>query len=593
MSRRTLGSVVIGLSLALSASSVHAVEAAPGGTKRPGVQKFGEPVKGTKAKSKGRPANATAKAAVKKLDKPVWPGTGSAELAVPTAGGAPAAQVKVGGLPVTVTTPKDTAGKAPAASFKPAAVFGSKQPGKVQVDVVAPERAAKLGAGALLRVQRADQAAGGAQVRVNVDYSAFADGFGGSYGSRLRLVELPACAAVADPGTPACPELPKPLKTVNNPKTKTVSADVTAPARTAGMSVMAAGPSAGGSMIALAAGDSSSQGNYAATPLAPSAKWSVANSSGGFSWSYPLRTPPTPGGLVPTVGLGYSSQSADGRTSDTNNQGSWLGEGFSYEPGYIERHYKPCAKDGQSASAEQCWAFDNATVMLNGSSTELVKDDTDGKWHMGADDGSKIEQVTGAVNGDNDGERGDRVRLDRPGLRQQRGRALLQRHLRERLLPAGLAVEPRLRQGPPGQRHVVLLRQGDQLLCPERQDRCQRHRVHGGRLPQAGRLRPARGHRLLRQGPGPRRLHDAGALPADRHVQVPPGGLQEGERRLLAGRSDGPVLRGEHQVHRHPGRRVLLDPAASDRCHHPDPQGRHDLRGRGGVDLHAPVHRQR
>lgn len=158
MSRRTLGSVVIGLSLALSASSVHAVEAAPGGTKRPGVQKFGDPVKGTKAKSKGRPANATAKAAVKKLDKPVWPGTGSAELAVPTAGGAPAAQVKVGGLPVTVTTPKDTAGKAPAASFKPAAVFGSKQPGKVQVDVVAPERAAKLGAGALLRVQRADQA---------------------------------------------------------------------------------------------------------------------------------------------------------------------------------------------------------------------------------------------------------------------------------------------------------------------------------------------------------------------------------------------------------------------------------------------------
>ncbi|WBY20179.1 polymorphic toxin-type HINT domain-containing protein [Streptomyces goshikiensis] len=404
ISRRTLGSVVIGLSLALSASSVHAVEPAPGGTKRPGVQNFGDPVKGTKAKSKGRPANATAKAAVKKLDKPVWPGTGSAELAVPTAGGAPAAQVKVGGLPVTVTTPKDTAGKAPAASFKPAAVFGSKQPGKVQVDVVAPERAAKLGAGALLRVQRADQAADGTQVRVNVDYSAFADGFGGSYGSRLRLVELPACAAVADPGTPACPELPKPLKTVNNPKTKTVSADVTAPARTAGMSVMAAGPSAGGSMIALAAGDSSSQGNYAATPLAPSAKWSVANSSGGFSWSYPLRTPPTPGGLVPTVGLGYSSQSADGRTSDTNNQGSWLGEGFSYEPGYIERHYKPCAKDGQSASAEQCWAFDNATVMLNGSSTELVKDDTDGKWHMGADDGSKIEQVTGAVNGDNDGE---------------------------------------------------------------------------------------------------------------------------------------------------------------------------------------------
>ncbi|MFJ9941285.1 RHS repeat-associated core domain-containing protein [Streptomyces erythrochromogenes] len=403
--RRTLGSVVIGLSLALSASSVQALELAPGGTKRPGVQNFGDPVKGTKAKSKGRPANATTKAAVKKLDKPVWPGTGSAELAVPATGGTPATQVKVGGLPVTVTAPKEAGAKASATSFSAAAIGRTaKQPGKVRVDVVDPKRATQLGAGALLRVQRADQAADGGQVRLNVDYAAFADGFGGSYGSRLQLVELPACAAVADPGTAACPELPKPLKTVNNAKTKTVSADLTAPARPAGMSVMAAGPAASGSMVALAASGSSSQGNYAATPLAPSAKWSVSNSSGGFSWSYPLRTPPVPGGQVPSLGLGYSSQSADGRTSDTNNQGSWVGEGFSYEPGYVERRYKPCAKDGQSSSAEQCWAFDNATVMLNGSATELIKGDADGKWRLASDDGSKVEQLTGAVNGDNDGE---------------------------------------------------------------------------------------------------------------------------------------------------------------------------------------------
>ncbi|MFI5862606.1 RHS repeat-associated core domain-containing protein [Streptomyces sp. NPDC051546] len=405
MSRRALSSVVIGVSLALSASSVQALEAAPGGTKRPGIQDFGDPVKGTKSKSKPRPANETAKSAVKKLDKPVWPVGGTAEVAVPATGSAaPAAQVKVGGLPVTVTPPKEAAPKAKATSFQSAAVGGAKSPGKVQVDVLAPERATELGAGALLRVQRADGAAGGGQVRLNVDYSAFADGFGGGYGSRLTLVELPACAATAQPGTAACPELPKPLKTVNNAKTKTVSADVTAPARAAGMSTLAAGPSSGGAMVALTADGSSSQGNYAATPLAPSAKWNVSNSSGGFSWSYPLRTPPTPGGLVPTVGLGYSSQSADGRTSDTNNQGSWLGEGFSYESGYVTRNYKPCAKDGQTGSAEQCWAFDNATVMLNGSATELVKDDTDGKWRFASDDGSKVEQLTGAVNGDNDGE---------------------------------------------------------------------------------------------------------------------------------------------------------------------------------------------
>lgn len=295
ISRRTLGSVVIGLSLALSASSVQALEVTPGSTKRPGVQDFGDPVKGTKAKSKARPANATAKAAVKKLDKPVWPGSGSTEVPV-TGGAAAASQAKVGGLPVTVTGPKEAvaAPQAKATSFHSAVLGGAKQPAKVQVDVVAPDRAAKLGAGALLRVQRSDQGTDAAPVRVKVDYSAFADGFGGSYGSRLALVELPACAAVADPGTAACPELPKPLKTVNDPKTKTVSADVTAQPRMVGMSTMAAGPAAVGPIVALTAGGSGAQGNYSATPLAPSAKWSVSNSSGGFSWSYRCARPPSP-----------------------------------------------------------------------------------------------------------------------------------------------------------------------------------------------------------------------------------------------------------------------------------------------------------
>ncbi|MCQ9136645.1 hypothetical protein, partial [Streptomyces hilarionis] len=150
------------------------------------------------------------------------------------------------------------------------------------------------------------------------------------------------------------------------------------------------------SLVAVAAGPSGAQGTYKATALAPSSRWSVAPSSGAFSWSYPLTSVPTPGGLTPTVGLGYSSQSADGRTSATNNQGSWIGEGFSYDPGYIERRYKPCSDDGHTGSGEQCWAFENATIMLNGSSGELVKDDATGKWHMSSDDGSKVERLTGA-----------------------------------------------------------------------------------------------------------------------------------------------------------------------------------------------------
>ncbi|MFD5545478.1 polymorphic toxin-type HINT domain-containing protein [Streptomyces goshikiensis] len=406
LSRRTLGSIAIGLSLTLSASTVQALAATNDGrTRAPGVQGFGDPVKGTKAKAKGRPADAARKAAVTKLDKPVWPVGGSAVAAVPAAGAkAAATQVKPGGLPVTVTpaqAPAQALAHAKGAHLAPLR-DEAVEPGSVKVSVLDPKRAGTLGgAGTLMSVQRSDAGPQTATVRLNVDYSAFADGFGGSYGSRLQLVQLPACAAVATPGSAACPELPKPLKTVNSAKDRKVSADViAAPAA----SPWARSADSGAALVALTAGASSSQGDYSATPMGPSAKWAVATQSGGFSWTYPLRTPQAPGGLVPNVDLGYSSQSADGRTADTNNQGSWLGEGFSYEPGYIERRYKDCADDGHEDSAEQCWAFENATVLLNGMSSELVKDDTTGTWHLSADNGSKVEKSTGAANGDNDGE---------------------------------------------------------------------------------------------------------------------------------------------------------------------------------------------
>ncbi|MET9966767.1 polymorphic toxin-type HINT domain-containing protein [Streptomyces sp. NPDC006356] len=312
----------------------------------------------------------------------MWPKQGGTEVKL-------GATAEAGGLPVKVLKPKS-------------AKAAKAAPSEVQVDVLDPARAAKLGAGVLLGVERADGGDKAGKVRLSVDYSEFAEGYGGSYASRLRLVQLPACAAYATPGSKECPEQPKVLPTVNDVRTGTVSADVTAAPESAdGVSTMA-GEST--SLLAVAAGPSSAQGTYKATALSPSASWSVSTSSGAFNWNYPLRSVPTPGGLVPTVGLGYSSQSADGRTSATNNQGSWIGEGFSYDPGYIERRYKPCSEDGHTNSGEQCWAFENATVMLNGSAGELVKDDTTGKWHMSSDDGSKVEKLTGAVNGDNDGE---------------------------------------------------------------------------------------------------------------------------------------------------------------------------------------------
>ncbi|WP_169749638.1 polymorphic toxin-type HINT domain-containing protein [Streptomyces californicus] len=393
---RLLMATTLGVTLALTGGSVQAVPSEPGQELRgkPGVQDFGDPVEGTDAPASKRPTDPARKAAVTQLDKAVWPKGGSAKLDV--AATSPVEKT-VGGLPVAVTavTP-ETSGAA-----KRTASPGG--PTKVAVDVLPAERATAVGAGALLRVGRTDGTETSGKVRLTVDYSEFAEAYGGDYGARLHLVQLPACAAVATPGSKACPEQPKPLATVNSAEDRTVTADVLAAAAPASGAFAKAAPSSA-PLVALAAGPSSAQGDYKATALAPSASWSVANSSGGFSWSYPLRTVPTPGGQAPSIGLGYSSQSADGRTSVTNNQGSWVGEGFSYDPGYIERRYKPCSDDGHSTSAEQCWAFDNATIMLDGSASELIKDDKTGDWKLASDDGTKVEKLTGATNGDNDGE---------------------------------------------------------------------------------------------------------------------------------------------------------------------------------------------
>jgi RHS repeat-associated protein len=386
--RRVAGSLALALSLALGGGLLQPVAYAAGTPSE--LERVKDPVpvvEGKTGKAAKRPANTMKKTADPRLDKPSWPTKGSAEITVAGAGTKSPHAAKAGTLPVTATVAK---GKK-----------ATTAPDKIAVEVLGSAYAKRLGASAVLKVERADDSGRSAPVRLNIDYSAFAEGYGGSYGSRLRLVELPPCAAVATPGSKACPAKPKVLPTTNNTQAETISADVTAmPEATDGALSSVSAPS----LFAVAAGPSSAQGTYKATALAPTSSWSVAPSSGGFSWNYPLKAVPTPGGLVPTVGLGYSSQTADGRTSATNNQGSWVGDGFSYDPGYIERRYKPCSEDGHSSSGEQCWAFENATILLNGQSSELVQDDTTKKWHLSSDDGAKVEKRTGASNGDNDGE---------------------------------------------------------------------------------------------------------------------------------------------------------------------------------------------
>ena len=123
-----------------------------------------------------------------------------------------------------------------------------------------------------------------------------------------------------------------------------------------------------------------------------------------------MRSPDVPGGLGPELALDYSSASVDGRTTSSNNQASWVGDGFDLSPGFVERRYVPCAEDMGSGAVntvktgDLCWKKENATLSLGGSSSRLVQDSTSGEWHPEDDDGTRVEHLTGANNTARNGE---------------------------------------------------------------------------------------------------------------------------------------------------------------------------------------------
>jgi YD repeat-containing protein len=98
--------------------------------------------------------------------------------------------------------------------------------------------------------------------------------------------------------------------------------------------------------------------------------------------------------------------------ASSNNQPSWVGDGFELGSGFIERSYRGCGDDMSGPghnntvkTGDLCWETDNATLSLSGHSGELIKDNTDAnRWHLREDDGSLITHKTGIGNGDNDGE---------------------------------------------------------------------------------------------------------------------------------------------------------------------------------------------
>ncbi|TQN32979.1 RHS repeat-associated protein [Haloactinospora alba] len=259
-----------------------------------------------------------------------------------------------------------------------------------ELEVLGREAAQQAGIdGVLMRLTRTDGGDAAGPVAVGLDYSGFSSAFGGNYGSRLELVALDDCTE--ESGDPRDCSATAELDSTNDAESQTVRA-------------VAPATDGDGTLLAATAdeGDDDSSGDYTATKLSSSYEWNVGLQTGDFSWSYPMSAPAVAGDLAPDVALNYSAQSVDGRTASTNNQTSWIGEGFDYDPGYIERKFKLCDDDGKEV-ADQCWGRENATMMLDGSSTELFVDE-DGEWHARDDDGATVEKLTGGNNGDNNGE---------------------------------------------------------------------------------------------------------------------------------------------------------------------------------------------
>ncbi|MEU7244916.1 polymorphic toxin-type HINT domain-containing protein [Streptomyces sparsogenes] len=352
--------------------------AADNGKDRPGLPRSEKPVPGTIAKVKPRTLMKGPRTP-KTAPRAAWPKAASAVVKLPSTGmKAGASLVPVQGLPLALAAGQERSGGA--------------APSQVTVGVLGHKKAQKVGINGVLftlQPKATDgnaKATGSGWIRARVDYSAFAGAYGGSYASRLTLVEVPSCA-LTTPDRQRC-RTAKPVEAVNDTEKQTLTA-----------SKVALHPGEP-TVLAAVAGEDGGKGDYKATSLSPSAAWNTNLNTGDFTWSYGMSVPDVPGGLTPNVGLSYSSGGVDGRTANTNNQSSWVGDGFDLWPGFIERRYKPCADDGVknadgSKPGDLCWAYDNAFISFNGKGGELVPNGTD-SWKLKSDDGTKIDRLYGS-----------------------------------------------------------------------------------------------------------------------------------------------------------------------------------------------------
>ncbi|MGW2571713.1 polymorphic toxin-type HINT domain-containing protein [Streptomyces sp. NPDC001537] len=339
------------------------------------------------------------------------------------------------------------AGRAPVGTLPVSLGQAPDQPAPTGTwQVTIPDRTSAVSQGvdgAVLKVQA--PATGAVPVSVKLDYSRFESLYGADWASRLRFVQFPECY-LTTPDDEACQAYEE-LETANDTATSSLTATVdpaadgtvtsavakSAPATRSGVAQAAYRTSTDATRVAM--GDTAvigavdsgagNGGTFKATPLATDGKWEAGGSSGGFTWSYPLAIPAAPAGPAPKISLNYSSQTVDGRTAVSSPQASWIGEGWDYEPGHIERRYRSCQDDRKKLDAgtpnntakkdktsDLCWVSYNAVMSLNGKTTELVRAAASGSnperdtelYRPQQDDGTRVEHRVGGSNDDNNGE---------------------------------------------------------------------------------------------------------------------------------------------------------------------------------------------
>jgi len=343
-----------------------------------------------------------------------------------------------------VAVEKPTAAQIIAAGTPPQAEFGNRKQGAksgaaagnssrlapstptpTSVDVEVLDRA-KIkpvgGIGMGLRLTRTDKGAAPGPVRVSLDYSGFKYAYGGDFASRLRLVQMPACALTTPKKQGCSPDLRRFVRASNDEKSGTLSATVFADAdpvatsasssKTPLLSSAMVADSAGATVLAVTSGSSSDEGDYRASTLSPTGSWDVSKGSGAFTYNVPIQLPKAPFGTTPSLALSYNSQSVDGRTSATNNQASWVGMGWDLEVGFIERRYKNCTQDGLPTIGDMCWDSPNTgmepdgavyVINLNGVSSQLIQDGNGtGSYHVQDDPGWRVQHLTGGHGADDE-----------------------------------------------------------------------------------------------------------------------------------------------------------------------------------------------